>query len=608
MILDHKHYIEKERGNWEALACYCGRIEEDAFIHLYVNELQEFYTLFRRAASSLTLLKESYGEASAVEYLENLVGRAYGIIYGRTAAAGKKIRWTSWFLVDFPRVFRRHTLAFGLSLLAMLLGSAFGSFLLHKEPQLKTVVLPFGHGDMDPSKRVEDEESGKHNPAGGRKGTFSAFLIRNNISVSLRAIAFGLTFGIGTLLLLFYNGVMLGAVCVDYLAAGKGAFLCGWLLPHGSVEIPAILIAGQTGFLIAGALVGLGRGSVRMRFMAIGPDIAVLAGGSPCSSYGRASSKVFFPSTMRRCFPMRSKWHSVRASSWRSLCFCFSAEGAGGGMQHNTIEIKTPEGVAFSLPLAGAAVRCFAVIIDFLIVSVGTSTIIGSLGVLAAVSPDLLGFLAILSQFILSTGYAIATEGFLSGQTFGKKVFGIRVMDGRGLPLRFFQVFVRNIVRPIDQFPCFYLVGAISCLFSRSFQRLGDHAAGTIVVLSQRIKSGGLTAASTTKYNSLITVPHIASRIRQTVPPEQAALALEALSRARELDPQARIALFGALTDAFKKRIQIPLEYVDGIPDETFVGNVVQVLYAEHGRNAMRDCGDKTDPVRNNSIKNDRSH
>ena len=278
MILDQKRYMEKERGNWDALDRMCRRIEEDQLINLSVAEVQDFYSLYRRAASTLTVLQESFAAPSRIEYLEQLVARAYGIIYGHGTTI-KKRGWLTWFLYDFPRAFRRHALAFGLSVLALLLGSSFGVYILHKEPSLKTVILPFGHGNMDPVKRVAEEEHKKQDPAAGRKGTFSAFLIQNNISVSLRAIAFGLTFGIGTLLLLFYNGVMLGGICLDYLTAGQGVFLGGWLLPHGSIEIPAILLAGQAGFIIAGALAGLGPGTLQMRLKTIGPDIAVLVGG-----------------------------------------------------------------------------------------------------------------------------------------------------------------------------------------------------------------------------------------------------------------------------------------------------------------------------------------
>jgi uncharacterized membrane protein SpoIIM required for sporulation len=94
-------------------------------------------------------------------------------------------------------------------------------------------------------------------------------------------LAFGLTFGVGTLILLFYNGVILGAVATDYIVAGQGVFLAGWLLPHGSIEIPAILLGGQAGLVLAGALIGWGDPtSRRQRLRAVGPDLLAIVTGA----------------------------------------------------------------------------------------------------------------------------------------------------------------------------------------------------------------------------------------------------------------------------------------------------------------------------------------
>jgi uncharacterized membrane protein SpoIIM required for sporulation len=94
-------------------------------------------------------------------------------------------------------------------------------------------------------------------------------------------MAMGFTWGIGTLLMLFYNGIMVGAIVIDYILAGQAKFVAGWLLPHGSVEIPAILLAGQAGLLIAHAMIGWGKSlSMRDRFRQISPDLVTLILGT----------------------------------------------------------------------------------------------------------------------------------------------------------------------------------------------------------------------------------------------------------------------------------------------------------------------------------------
>ncbi len=103
----------------------------------------------------------------------------------------------------------------------------------------------------------------------------------HNTQVTLLTIALGMTFGVGTVAVLFYNGVVLGAVALDYVQGGQTTFLLGWLLPHGVIEIPAILVGGQTGFVIAYALIGWGsRVSRADRLRAISRDVVALAGGA----------------------------------------------------------------------------------------------------------------------------------------------------------------------------------------------------------------------------------------------------------------------------------------------------------------------------------------
>src|SRR5207237_5585928 len=133
---------------------------------------------------------------------------------------------------------------------------AFGGFAIALDPESKPALMPFSHLLQDPAKRVAQEEKATEDRLAGEKTSFSAFLMTHNTRVSIFTLALGMTWGVGTILMLFYNGVILGAVAVDYLLAGETKFLVGWLLPHGSFEIPAILIAGQAGLILGAALIG----------------------------------------------------------------------------------------------------------------------------------------------------------------------------------------------------------------------------------------------------------------------------------------------------------------------------------------------------------------
>jgi uncharacterized membrane protein SpoIIM required for sporulation len=134
----------------------------------------------------------------------------------------------------------------------------FGGAAIGLDWSAKEVLMPFPHLVVDPAERVAKEEKVHTDRLNGFKAQATAFYITNNSKVSFMTMATGALWGIGTLILLFSNGVMLGAVMTDYILAGKTKFLAAWLLPHGALEIPAILLAGQAGFLLAGAIIGWG--------------------------------------------------------------------------------------------------------------------------------------------------------------------------------------------------------------------------------------------------------------------------------------------------------------------------------------------------------------
>src|SRR5205807_103963 len=96
--------------------------------------------------------------------------------------------------------------------------------------------------------------------------------------------------------------------------------------------------------------------------------------------------------------------------------------------------------------------------------------ICAALGVL---SRDWANSAAVVMYFVISVGYGIVLEWRWRGQTVGKRLFGLRVIDGQGLRLQFPQIALRNLLRLIDSLPIFYLVGGIAALVSRNGQRLG---------------------------------------------------------------------------------------------------------------------------------------
>ena len=284
MIVDLVRFVEKERPHWQALEKTLDAAQDQRLDFSDIKESRRMLGLFQRACSDLARIGQLNAEPELRRYLETLVSRGYAEIHS-TQTYARRFKPLLWFTQVFPQTFRGQAWAFFLSLLVTVVGMGVGAALLVMDPDGRQIALaPFSHvAQQTPSQRVAAEEKASEERLrhfASRKSTFSAELMANNIRVSIKAMAFGLSWGLGTALLLFYNGVILGAVSLDYILDGQTVFLLGWLLPHGSFEIPAILSAGQAGLVLGRAIIGWGsRAGLRSRLRAVVPDLATLIGG-----------------------------------------------------------------------------------------------------------------------------------------------------------------------------------------------------------------------------------------------------------------------------------------------------------------------------------------
>lgn len=251
------------------------------------------------------------------------------------------------------------------------------------------------------------------------------------------------------------------------------------------------------------------------------------------------------------------------------------------------LNIATPEGVTFSLPLAGPVSRCLAVFVDILAISMIFQVLAPLLGLMNLTFGDIGGAVAILIQFILNETYFMVSELLWRGQTIGKKVLGLRVMDERGLKLRPAQVIVRNLVRIVDMLPVMYFAGGACCFLSKRCQRLGDLAAGTVVIRSIKLKQPDVGGVLGGKYNSFRDHPHLEARLRQKVSADEAQLALAALVRRGELEDVAAAELFERLAAQFRGKVKFPDEVEFGLSGEQYVRNVVDSLYRKGAPGAV---------------------
>jgi uncharacterized membrane protein SpoIIM required for sporulation len=279
MIIDLPRFLATERPHWVELETMLNRLESDTKLTMTLSQVQKFHELYERTAADLAKLTTFSAEPETRRYLENLVSRAYGEIH-ETRAKQRRIFPLRWFFQTLPQTFRRNVRAFYFSLAITIVGCAFGAAATMFDPDSRHVTMPFGHDQLKPSERVKQEESQKADRLSGHKSSFSTYLMTHNTRVSILTLALGMTWGVGTIIMLFYNGIALGAIAVDYISDGQTKFLLGWLMPHGVIEIPAILIAGQAGLMLANALVGWGvRAPMRARLRAVSRDVVTLIFG-----------------------------------------------------------------------------------------------------------------------------------------------------------------------------------------------------------------------------------------------------------------------------------------------------------------------------------------
>jgi uncharacterized RDD family membrane protein YckC len=245
----------------------------------------------------------------------------------------------------------------------------------------------------------------------------------------------------------------------------------------------------------------------------------------------------------------------------------------------NELKIRTPEGVTFSFVLAGPVSRCLALTVDLACIGALESLLGMLLRIFAAVIPDLSGGMLVVGYFVISIGFGMFCEWLARGQTPGKRLLGLRVMDAQGLRLHFSQVVIRNLLRFVDMLPGLYLVGGVAMLCNARWQRLGDLAANTVVVRHTKRPEPDLAQLTGGKFNSLRTIPHLAARLRQRVAPAEAQLVLQALLRREEFEPAARVELYRELAAHFREQVEFPPEIVETLADEQYLRNVAEILF-----------------------------
>jgi uncharacterized membrane protein SpoIIM required for sporulation len=249
--MDLETFLRQRRPDWKRLEEVLDQVEGSGLASLDDAGAVEFGRLYRRAASDLNQAQTFVSGEATERYLNDLVARSYLAIYGKSKVdLGGFLRHL---VFGFPASFRKELPHFLLALALFAVGALFGYLVsYHDRAAARALLMP----DMQ---TILPEEEGSQESApvqsAGEVTAFSSLLFTHNLGVSLAAFALGITLGLGTAWLMFYNGVILGVLAAVFVGAGQGMAFATGVLPHGVLEIPAMLIAGVAGFVLAQGIV-----------------------------------------------------------------------------------------------------------------------------------------------------------------------------------------------------------------------------------------------------------------------------------------------------------------------------------------------------------------
>lgn len=239
-------WIEKRRPYWERLAALSAAAQGTGLRQLRRDELRELALLYRQVANDLSVVRQDETARSTAHMLNQLLGRTHNIIYSsrRRSFLGA----LTFFRDEYPRHFRR-LLPYTLAAIALFAGGVL----------LGSILTVSRHGFMEGLlgprmvETIHRHQMWTHSIV-GMKPQESSRIMTNNLTVTFTTFAAGITAGMGTLWLMFFNGLLMGVIATACQQAHMSRDLWSFVCPHGSLELPAIFIAGGAGLRLASGM------------------------------------------------------------------------------------------------------------------------------------------------------------------------------------------------------------------------------------------------------------------------------------------------------------------------------------------------------------------
>jgi uncharacterized membrane protein SpoIIM required for sporulation len=248
--------FRKEReATWQELEQLVALVNKSRITALSAEQLARLPHLYRATLSSLSVARSISLDRALTDYLETLCGRAYFCVYGtREAARSKVVEFLTW---RWPAAVRRCKWQIAFAALFMFLGGLTAFMLVRDDPENYFAFVPEAYAQgRDPTASTEDLKAVLYDEMAFSDVLthFAASLFTHNAGIGIMSFALGFAI-VPAVLLMFMNGLILGAFAALYDSRGLSPDLWGWLLPHGVTELTAVIMCGGAGLLIGQAWV-----------------------------------------------------------------------------------------------------------------------------------------------------------------------------------------------------------------------------------------------------------------------------------------------------------------------------------------------------------------
>jgi uncharacterized membrane protein SpoIIM required for sporulation len=234
-------WLNKRKAHWDRLEQLLNTANRGVD-RLNGKELEELGLLYLQTASDLSAVLEDRTSATFATYLNHLLGRCHNFLYAGNQTEGKRL--VRFYLREYPSLFRKSLPLVLLASALLGVGAVMGWAVTASDPG-------FAHRFLGPQMMdTIDQRKMWTESVVAVKPLASSAIATNNLSVAFSAFALGLT-GVGTIWIMFFNGLLLGVIATATARAGMALSLWSFVAPHGVLEIPALLIAGAAGLELA---------------------------------------------------------------------------------------------------------------------------------------------------------------------------------------------------------------------------------------------------------------------------------------------------------------------------------------------------------------------